>query len=598
MRLANVIVVTARALDVFENAIVTTLISSRLLLKIFFCVWIPMTAAALQQPGSDAGKEMGQQGFSETCAAVTQSVLCPWIEAGQLSDLRWPDFSDYRMEVRSFYLPFDYRLAWISENQPTSQARAIIHFLQDSDRKGLRAEDYDGPLWDERVALLLAPAPRPSSSDLAKFDLALTVSLMRYVSALHNGRINPRQLNLGLDIEHKRYKLAEFLRKQLVASQDVQSVLEDVEPPYMGYRRTEKALEQYLDLAREGEGDPLPPFTKTIRPGDAYAGAQPLAERLSRTADLFRTSQDSIPSNAYEGSLVEGVKHFQQRHGLPASGSIDGATFAQLITPFSRRVTQLQLSLERWRWLSPDLPSRFVVVNLPEFELRAYDDHHVSLSMRVVVGQAFQGHQTPVFQDQIEYLVFRPYWSVPYNITRKELVPLIKKDSAYLETHDFEVTNRKGEVVKSSLTGEKLLARLRSGQLEVRQKPGPKNSLGLIKFVFPNNYEVYLHGTPERALFARSRRAFSHGCIRVEDPEALAAWALHDTPTWTRARIQEEITDGADAQRVNLERFIPVLILYSTAFVGENGEIHFFEDLYGEDHRLEHALATGYPYPL
>jgi murein L,D-transpeptidase YcbB/YkuD len=554
--------------------------------------------AAPQAPSSGASKEMDQKGFSETCAAGTRSVLCPWIEGGQLSDLRWPDFSDYRMEVRNFYLPFDYTLAWISENQPTPQARAIIHLLQDSDRKGLRAEDYDGPLWNERVARLLAPAPPPSFSDFARFDLALTVSLMRYVSALHDGRINPRQLKLGLDIEHKRYKLAEFLRTQLVASQDVQSVLERVEPPYAGYRRTEVALEQYLDLARQGEGEPLPPFTKTIRPGDAYTGGLPLAQRLRRMGDLLQTSQDSVPPDVYEGLLVEGVKHFQQRHGLPASGSIDRATFAQLVTPFGRRVAQLQLSLERWRWLSPDLPPRVVVVNLPEFELRAYDNHHASLSMRVVVGEAFQGHQTPVFQDQIKYLIFRPYWTVPYNITRKELIPLIKKDSAYLQTHDFEVVNRKGEAVSYPMAGKKLFANLRSRQLEIRQKPGPRNSLGLVKLVFPNNYEVYLHGTPERALFARSRRAFSHGCIRVEDPEALAAWVLRDTPGWTSARIRHEIMDGPDSQRVNLKRPVPVLILYSTAFVAENGEIHFFGDLYGEDARLEGALATGYPYSL
>jgi murein L,D-transpeptidase YcbB/YkuD len=535
----------------------------------------------------------GNPRVPDSCA-ITQSTLCPWIEAGRLDDLRWPDFSDYRIEVRDFYLPFDYALAWTRENQPTPQALAIIHMLQDATGKGLRPEDYDGPLWADRIERLVPPAPSPSPSDLARFDLALTVSVMRYVSALHSGRINPRQLKLGLTVEHKNYRLTEFLRDRVVQSQEIRSSLEEVEPPHAGYRRAQAALERYLDLAREGEGSPLPPFKKTIRPGDSYIGAEPLAERLRRLGDLPETSQNWAETGAYDGVLVEAVKHFQERHGLQADGSIDRTTYTELVIPFRRRVEQLQLSLERWRWLPPDLPERFIVVNVPEFELRAYDNHHPSLSMRVVVGKAFHGHQTPVFQDEIEYLIFRPFWNVPRSITRKELIPLIKEDPGYLEQHDFEVVSRAGKV-STNAKGEELLAKLRSGELEIRQKPGPGNSLGLVKFVFPNNYAVYLHGTPEKALFSRAQRAYSHGCIRIEDPAGLAAWALRDDPSWTSVRIQEAI-NGTDSYRVNLRRPIPLLILYGTALVGEDGKIHFFDDIYGQDARLERVLANGYPY--
>lgn len=562
--------------------------SSLCRLIILFCLQLPALAAI-------AGKAT-QSAATEPCSATTQSELCSLIAAGQLNDLHWPRFSDYQTELQEFYLPSNYALAWVRNNQPTPQARAVIHALQDADRKGLQATDYDGPLWDTRIASLVPPAPKPSSSELARFDLAVTVSVMRYISALHNGRINPRHFAFGVNIEHQKYNLAQFLSERLLPAQDAQSTLEQVEPSYGGYLRARTALERYVALAREGEGDPLPAFKKLIKPGDDYPGEQQLAQRLRRLGDLPPEAIDSLHPGVYDSALVEAVKHFQQRHGLPANGSIDRATFNQIVMPLSHRIEQLQLTLERWRWLPPDLPERFIVVNVPEFALRAHENHHSSLSMRVVVGKAFHGHQTPVFQEQMEYLIFRPYWNVPPSITRRELIPEMKKHPDYLEKHDFQVVNHRGEVVTADLESAELLAQLRSGVLEIRQKPGPGNSLGLIKFIFPNNYNVYLHGTPEQALFSRSRRAFSHGCIRVEDPAMLAAWILHDDPSWTSDRIQQAM-NAADSVRVNLPRPIPVLVLYATARVEENGEVHFFEDIYGQDSRLERALATGYPYP-
>jgi murein L,D-transpeptidase YcbB/YkuD len=302
------------------------------------------------------------------------------------------------------------------------------------------------------------------------------------------------------------------------------------------------------------------------------------------------------PRDVYSGSLVEGVKHFQLRHGLQPDGNIDRATYNQLMLPISRRIVQLQLTLERWRWLPGDLPRRLLVVNVPEFQLRAIDDHHASLTMRVVVGKTFPEHQTPVFQDQLEYLIFRPYWNVPRNITRKELIPAIAKSPGYLERHQYEVVNRGSDLVQANAEQSSFFDRLRSGELQIRQKPGPMNALGPIKFVFPNNYDVYLHGTPEQGLFSRYRRAFSHGCIRIEDPAALAAWVLRDDPIWTQSRIQAAM-NASTSLRVDLPKPIPVLVLYSTALVTEDGEVHFFEDIYGQDAKLERALAGGYPYP-
>jgi murein L,D-transpeptidase YcbB/YkuD len=210
--------------------------------------------------------------------------------------------------------------------------------------------------------------------------------------------------------------------------------------------------------------------------------------------------------------------------------------------------------------------------------------------MRVIVGKAFHDRQTPVFQDVMEYLTFRPYWNVPAKIVREELIPSIQKNNSFLAAHHFEIVDSYGRPVLQRSVSASLLQELRQGKLRIRQKPGRDNSLGLVKFVFPNHYDVYLHGTPEQQLFSRSRRDFSHGCIRVEDPAALARWLLQNDPTWNRSRI-ESAMNGASTISVSFSQPVRVLILYGTAFVEENGDVLFFEDIYGLDSKLERALA-------
>jgi murein L,D-transpeptidase YcbB/YkuD len=251
--------------------------------------------------------------------------------------------------------------------------------------------------------------------------------------------------------------------------------------------------------------------------------------------------------------------------------------------------------LERWRWLRADLRTPFIMVNIPEFQLHAYSDHQKPMSMKVVVGKALD-HQTPVFEDQMRYVIFRPYWNVPDSIVKAELIPAISKSKAYLDKHQYEIVDHHGEVVPPEKINAKLLKRLEDKQFEIRQKPGPGNSLGLAKFVFPNHYDVYMHGTPERGLFGRARRDYSHGCIRVENPAALAKWVLHGNSEWTEEHILAAM-NGTDTLQVNLPRPIRVMILYGTTAVEENGEVRFFDDVYGHDAALEAALTNGYPYP-
>jgi murein L,D-transpeptidase YcbB/YkuD len=558
-------------------------------------------------------------GPSSDCAETATPDLCGLVESGRLADLRWPDFADYRPQVTSFYQPENYELAWTKDSQPTPQALGVIHVLEDSDKNGLRPADYDGSRWDARVAQL---GPSSSPSDLAIFDLALTVSAMRYLADVHSGRISPKFFKFGLDVRHKRYDLADFLRTRVVTAIDVAPAFADVEPPFPAYQRTKAVLERYLALEVAGDPPLLPRVKKPVQPGDPYPELAQLDQRLRQLGDLSQDTTTEVQSGTYQGALVEAVKHFQQRHLLLADGALGAKTIQQLNVPVRRRVTQLRLALERWRWLPHDLPQRFLAVNIPGFELYGIENHHVSLNMPVVVGRAFQGdrknalpddlHETPVFMDTMEYIIFRPYWNVPASIARKEVLPALKDDPGYLVKHKYEIYDNKQKIVIiQDQLDDKVLEQLESGDLEFRQKPGPGNALGLIKFVFPNNYAVYMHGTPEIQLFARSRRDYSHGCIRVQDPVALAQWTLSDDPQWTREHILAATKDEYPEKKkkkkplpgetdpplqVNLPKPIPVVILYATAYVQENGDVGFFDDIYGYDRDLERALARLRPY--
>jgi murein L,D-transpeptidase YcbB/YkuD len=524
-----------------------------------------------------------------------QTELVRLISTANLAELRWPNFLDYRDQVLTFYEAGAYALAWVSNNEPTPQALALIQFFKAAAEKGLDPDDYDGSRWDERLARLRASSP----DDLTHFDLALTVCAMRYFSDLHVGRVNPQHFKFGLDVGPKRYDLTEFLRNEVVYSRDVKLAIAAVEPRYAGYGRLKAALVVYLKLAAQGDGEPVPFPAKTVRPGDSYPGMAQLAARLNQLGDAvpgnWRESAGGAP--VYQGALVDAVKHFQRRHGLEPDGLIGNGTVAALNTPVRARVQQIQFALERYRWIPDSFPQPPIVVNIPEFRLRTMilQPGARPLDMGIVVGKAYHS-QTPVFANYMRYVIFRPYWEVPGSIAQAELIPKIRRNPNYMAANNYIVANGAGELVADGAVSGAVLSGLRSGAYRIRQKPGPKNALGPVKFIFPNSDNVYMHGTPATQLFSRSRRDFSHGCIRVEKPAVLAEWVLHNNPEWTEDRILAAM-NGADTIKVNLTYPIPVLILYSTAVVEPNQPIHFFDDIYGYDAALRSVLASGYPYP-
>jgi L,D-transpeptidase YcbB len=560
----------------------------------------------------------GQSAWApQALSSAGQDSLQTLIKSGNLPEMRWPNFSDYVPLVQQFYGLYGNAMPWMENSQPTPQAQQVIAILLKADQKGLSADDYDGPRWAGRLAKFAHGAPTPATeTDALTFDAELTVNMMRYISDLHIGKVNPKHFDFGLNVNAKKYDLPNFIKENVVNSPDVSAALVQIEPLYPGYLRTIVALQKYLQMAKDYNGAPLPVPAKPVLPGDPYEGVPQLERLLQVLGDMpppapgaaptaaaaaptegGATSPEPVVAPIYQGAVVDGVKSFQRRHGLTPDGKLAPQTFTALNTPLANRVRQMQLTLERWRWLPFDLHAAPIVANIPEFRLRAYDENFkIGLTMNVVVGKAYD-HDTPVFLDSMQYVVFRPYWNVPYSITKAEFLPRIARDPNYLATKGFAVVDSKQNVVTSGAVTPEVLAQLRSGKLFVRQNPGPKNSLGLVKFIFPNSYNVYMHDSPEQELFSRTRRDFSHGCIRLERPADLAAWVLRENPGWTPEKIKAAMQTGTNNTQVNLTHQIPVLIIYATVIVTEDGVVHFYDDIYGQDAALEKVLAKGYPFP-
>ena len=487
------------------------------------------------------------------------------------------------------------RLLWSAGGKPTAQAVSLLKELQQCADRGLDPEDYSADrLADRLTGLSGAAAASPSdAAQWAAFDSALWQAGLRFISDLHYGRIDPATVGNNLTVNRVDLDLPATL-EGVASAVDVPAALDALEPQFKHYALLKSELSRYRALAGEGGINALPALpAKSVKPGGAYAGAAQLQQLLAALGDAAPGSAPLPPPSSLTPTLVDVLKHFQSRHGENPDGVLGQATFAQLTRPLSRRVRQIELTMERWRWLPAKLSSAPIIVNIPQFRLFAFEstsDSEASIrQMDVIVGKAFHATQTPVFSADMTYLVFHPYWDVPYDIARKEIVPAARRDPASIERHQMEIVrggDDSASVMPNTPENVELLA---TGELRLRQRPGPNNSLGLVKFMLPNPYNVYLHSTPAQALFSESRRDFSHGCVRVSDPVGLAQYVLRDSPEWTRERILAAM-NGEKPLIVNLKNHIRVFIVYGTAMATEQGNILFFDDIYGHDARLEQAL--------
>jgi len=495
--------------------------------------------------------------------------------------------------LRVLYSKRRFAPLWTVKGKLTRQGGALVRALRSADDYGLRPQDYD---TDSIVALLQRNRVH-SPADLASFDLQLTRAAARFLEHLHQGRADPRAAGFELRVARPQLDLGAHL-SQLATTRDVEAELASVEPSFYHYKLLKAALKQYRQLAAQPQLTLLPKPGGHLKPGQAYAGAPALRTLLTALGDLPPATAGSSPQDgeALDPQLVEGLQHFQARHGIEPNGSLGPSTYAALTVPLAQRVRQIELTLERWRWL-PSFDTPPIVVNIPQYRLFAFrstqDRKADILQLDVIVGQRFPSKRTPVFAADMSYVIFRPYWDIPTSILEQEMLPKIRANPSYLTDEHLQIvaaSSNDDDAQPLPATPENIDA-LAAGKLRLRQEPGPDNALGLIKLMFPNSYDVYLHGTPAQELFKRSRRDFSHGCIRVSDPIALAVHVLRDTAgEWTQEKVEAAMQSGPANQRVNLARPIRVLIVYGTAMALEDGSVLFLDDIYGHDGVLESLL--------
>jgi len=464
--------------------------------------------------------------------------------------------------LQQFYVKRQYQPAWVGNDDLSIEE--LVGTLCRADQEGLNPNNYSM----NTLARLHAASyekedlkKEERGKRLAQLDIALTYAFFTYGAHLTNGYARPQW-----DTRKDSIRMDEQLQKAL-AEGSIREALAQLLPAHDQYRKLKQALAKYRQLAASGGWSVIE---------DARDRAN-LARRLQASGDLD-SSQAGNPD-----SLIAATKRFQTRHGLAETGKVDGPTLSALNVPLERRIRQLEINLERWRWLPTKLGDRYIMVNVPAFELQAIENGRVALRMPVVVGQEYK--PTPLFSHNMTYIVLNPSWNIPETIAKDEILPALMSDPDYLSRNNIDVVSTENketvdgtEIDWESVDPEDFPYRL-------RQQPGEENSLGRIKFMFPNEFSVYLHDTPAQALFNKRRRDFSHGCVRVSKPFELADWVLQDKPEWTPETIQEAaLTD--EERSIKLSKPLPVYILYWTSWVEDDGKVSFREDVYDQDRKL------------
>ena len=485
--------------------------------------------------------------------------------------------------TRAFYKERDYAAAWVERAKAGPQMDALIRSLRAADREGLDPALYNVGMLEARYqeaskGFLTEKGFDPREA--GALDVWLTYLYMKYASDLADGLSNLARADTAWKIKPEKFDPKAHLEKAL-ASDGVEQSLAELTPRVPEYERLRTLLAQYRDQKSKG-GWPRVPQTK-VKPGQKSPHVTAIARRLAASADYRGAVAADGAASAYTPELQEAVKVFQRRHGLTDDAVIGPELIATLNVPIDRRIDQISLNMERWRWLPRELGDRYILVHIPEMRLDVFEGANVPLTMRVVVGKAES--QTPIFSDEMTYLVFSPYWNVPPTIAEGETLPSALSDANFLARNNMEVVDTDGKVVDPTSIDLN-----DPGAYRFRQRPGAGNSLGLVKFMFPNDFSVYLHDTPADSLFGRAARSFSHGCVRVEDPMALAQYVLRDQPDWDQARIEEAMHAGEE-KTVKLKKAIPVYLGYWTARVRPDGTVHFRRDVYDIDGRLAVRLA-------
>ena len=537
----------------------------------------------------------GQVDHRSPAELVAERIRTRIEAAGVVMELRAAGEPVYAsLVLPSFYERRLYRPAWSDEHGPTRLADDLIAALRRADLEGLRSEDYhlagiETVLAAARTDAKRGPALVPDR--WAELDLLLTDAFLVYGAHLLAGRVNPETLRPEWVSNRRTADIAVVLEAAL-ASGNIAVTLASLDPPEVGFRRLREALAHYREVSATG-GWPLIPDGSTLRLGERSSSVAALRERLRLEDDLGPV--ETQDAELFDEPVEQAVKKFQARHGLTADGVVSAATRAELNVPVERRVEQLELNLERWRWLPKDLGRRHIIVNIAAFELEVVDEGAVVLAMRVVVGRPF--NRTPVLSDTMRYLVLNPYWHVPSNIATTELLPKLKRDPSYLARYKLRVfpSSRLDAQEVDPATVDWSTITAAHFPFLLRQDPGPRNALGRIKFMFLNKYHIYLHDTPARPLFEETQRDFSHGCIRIQHPIELAVYLLRNDPRWNRDALLAALDDAED-RSVPLPEPMPIHLLYWTAWADQDGTIEFRRDIHDRDTPLWKALRAPAPH--
>jgi murein L,D-transpeptidase YcbB/YkuD len=454
------------------------------------------------------------------------------------------------------------------------RAEALTNALLNATKDGLKLDVY--PIAELAQSLsAIRQTKQPSAQQIADADVLLTSAYASLGEDLLAGQVSPRSVNQSWHIDPSDENVDSALVRTLVKL-PLDKAIAAMRPPTDDYAALQSQLEHYRELIAKGGWKPVP-SGKPLEVGDTDSPA-----RLAALRDRLEAEGIDVPAAAARGAdsgrggqavfdagLAGAVARFQALHAIVVDSMLGKETLDALNVPAEYRLGQIAANLERMRWLPRSLGSRYIYVNVPAFQLIAYDKGEPALQMKVIVGQEYEDKSTPVFSDSLETVVFRPYWNITPDIQEKEIEPKLASDPGYLARNDMEYWND-------------------GGTQRIRQRPGSKNSLGYVKFLFPNDFNIYLHDTPSRELFDKDVRAFSHGCIRVEAPAKLAQWVLG----WDAAKVDQAMHDGPDNRSVKVPHKIPVYIIYATTFV-QDGALHFGNDLYHRDDALVKAMATG-----
>jgi len=499
----------------------------------------------------------------DTSITVVTSFNNLFMDSSRLSAflINHPEYQNFTPQFNDFYKDRNYAYAWFDSAGLAEQALNFNNLLQNYIANFSDSSIYN-PLLDSLLKSMQTTASKKkiAATQILETELLLTGQFFQYAAKVYKGS-DIDAAELGWFIPRKKIDLHALLDSTLLHKS-----AEAYAPQNSQYKRLQQFVQTYSRLSKETGFDAIPTLKKTLRKGDSSEIIPSIKKHLALLGDL--TQNDGSP--VFDTTLVLATKQYQQRMGLTVDGVIGNKMITELNVPIKQRLRQILINLERLRWMPPEKDTNYILVNIPEFMMHVYDSGRLQFNINVIVGTA--ANNTVIFNDRLQYIVFSPYWNVPESIVRGEILPGIKKNPNYLAKHHMEIVKQASVPV-------------------IRQVPGPANSLGLVKFLFPNNYNIYFHDTPNRNLFSQSSRSFSHGCIRVGEPKKLAQYLLRSDSSWTTQKIDSAMHLKKE-KWVPLKKSIPVFIVYFTAWVDQEGQLNFRKDIYKHDEKMAMKLFS------